>query len=333
VAVSNGTAALHLMVAAAGLGPGDEVIVPTLTFAASANCVLYVGATPVPADVDDATLLLDPADVERRLTSRTRAVIAVDFAGQPCDYEGLRRVAARRGLKLFADACHAAGASDAGRPVGSLADATAFSFHPVKPMTTGEGGMVTTEDASLARQVRILRSHGITTDWREREASGASTYEMTALGFNYRLTDLQCALGLSQLARLESDRQLREKIVAAYDDGLADNPMFRPLARRAGVIHSHHLYVVRVSSTRPGVTRADVFAAFRAEGIGVTVHYMPFHLHPYYRERFGMREGLCPVAERAAGDVLSLPCFAGMSDADAADVLAAADKITQAFAA
>src|SRR5690606_26114470 len=182
VTVSNGTAALHLIMAAAGIQPGDEVIVPALTFVASANCAAYVGAVPVAADVDPTTLLLDPSSAARRITDRTRAIVAVDYAGQPCDYLALRALAEQHGLFLVADACPAPGAADHGQPVGSLAAATAFSFHPVKPMTTGEGGMITTADAELAARARSLRSHGITSDWRERELRGSWTYDMVELG-------------------------------------------------------------------------------------------------------------------------------------------------------
>lgn len=319
--------------AASGIGPGDEVIVPAMTFVASANCAVYVGARPIPVDVDPASLLLDPALAEQAVTPRTRAIVAVDYAGQPCDYSALRTLAARYGLLLVADACHAPGAQEHGRPVGSLADATAFSFHPVKPMTTGEGGMITTDDVELASRIRVLRSHGITTDWRTREARNDPAYEMTHLGFNYRLTDLQCALGLSQLRRLEESRVRRAAIAEAYDAAFGDLPGIRPLARRSGVTHAHHLYVVRIDPARINASRAQLYAAFRAEGIGVNVHYIPFHLHPYYRERFGTGEGTCPVAEQAYRDILTLPCFAGMDDAAVADVIAAVQKIVHWFAA
>lgn len=316
VAVSSGTAALHAAMHALGIGPGDEVIVPPMTFAATANCVLYQGGTPVFADVDPDTLLLSPAEVERRITPRTRAVIAVDYAGLPCDWDALRAVAGRHGLALVADGCHALGAEHHGRPVGSLADMTVFSFHPVKHIATGEGGMIVTADAALADRLRIFRNHGITTDHRGREASGSWRYEMVELGYNYRLTDIQCALGLSQLAKLPAFLERRRAIARTYDAAFAGTAV-RPLARPEGRLHAYHLYVVRVPR------RGEVFASLRAAGIGVNVHYIPVHLHPYYRERLGTGPGLCPVAEAAYEEILSLPLFPGMTDAECATVIAA----------
>jgi perosamine synthetase len=317
VAVSSGTAALHLAVAALGIGPGDEVIVPSLTFAASANCVVYCGATPVFADVDPETLLLDVADAECRITPRTRAILAVDYAGQPCDYAALRALSAAYGLALIADACHSLGASDRGRPVGSLADLSCFSLHPVKHITTGEGGAVTTNGSDLARRLRMLRNHGIGTDHRERAEIGAWFYEMTELGFNYRLTDFQCALGLSQLRKLTGWIELRQELAAHYDEAFAAVDGIAPLALRSGASHAYHLYVVQVAN------RDEAFAGLRERGIGVNVHYVPVHLHPFYRERFGTGPGLCPVAESAYERILSLPLFPQLGADDAAFVVAA----------
>ena len=317
VAVSSGTAALHLAVAALGIGPGDEVIVPSLTFAASANCVVYCGATPVFADVDPETLLLDVADAERRITPRTRAILAVDYAGQPCDYAALRALTAAHGLALIADASHSLGATDRDRSVGSLADLSCFSLHPVKHITTGEGGVVTTDDTDLARRLRVLRNHGIGTDHRQRAENGAWFYEMTELGFNYRLTDFQCALGVSQLRKLTGWIELRQELAAHYDEAFAAVDGVAPLARRAGVSHAYHLYVVQVAN------RDEVFAGLRDRGIGANVHYVPVHLHPFYRERFGTGPGLCPVAESAYERILSLPLFPQLGAEDAAFVVAA----------
>jgi perosamine synthetase len=311
VAVNSGTAALHCAMAALNAGPGDEVIVPAITFAATANCVAYRGGTPVFADVNPDTLLIDPASVEAWLTPRTKAVIAVDYAGQPCDYDVLREITGRRGLALVADACHAMGATYHGRPVGSLADLSTFSFHPVKPITTGEGGMVTTDGPEWARRMRAFRNHGITTDHRQREAAGSWYYEMVELGFNYRLTDLQCALGLAQLPRLPAWLRRREAIARRYHRAFAGNPAVRPLAELPGRTHGRHLYVVRVAGDRK-----RVFSELRARGVGVQVHYIPVHLHPFYRERFGTGPGLCPRAEAAYEQILSLPIYPAMSDTD-----------------
>ena len=317
VAVANGTAALHAAIFALGIQPGDEVIVPANSFAASANCIVYQGGRPVFADVEDDTLLLDPRAVERLITPRTRAVVAVDYAGHPCDYDALRDLADRHQLRIIADACHAVGGHYRGRPVGSLADLSTFSFHPVKSMTTGEGGMITTQDAELARRMRRFRSHGVSVDFRQRMESGTWFYEMLDLGYNYRLSDLQCALGITQLRKLPRWVQRRQAIAARYDAALAAEPRVRRLVCRPDVSHGYHLYVIRVAR------RAAVFAALRAQGIGVNVHYVPIHLHPYYRQTFGTGPGLCPVAEQAYEELISLPMFPGLSDADVDRVLAA----------
>lgn len=331
VAVSNGTAALHAAMYAVGIGPGDEVIVPPMTFAASANCVVFQGGTPVFADVDSGTLLLDPAQVEVKITPRTKAIIAVDYTGQACDYDALRTVADRHDLTLVADACHALGGSYKGHPVGSLADLSAFSFHPVKHITTGEGGMITTDDPGLARRMRIFRNHGITTDHRQREQLGSWFYEMIDLGYNYRLTDFQCALGMSQLRKLPGWVARRQEIASRYDAAFAEIPAVEPLGVREEVSHAYHLYMVRLNLEQLQVTRGEVFAALVAEGIGVNVHYIPVHLHPFYRERFGTGPGLCPVAEAAYERLITLPMFPRMSDGDVGDVIAAVRKVTGAY--
>jgi perosamine synthetase len=342
VAVSSGTAALHAAMFAIGIGPGDEVIVPPITFAATANAVVYQGGTPVFADVHPDTLLIDPLAAAAKMTPRTRAIIAVDYAGQPCDYAALRAaIADRRSsdrqlpdrpIALVADACHAIGArDDRGRAVGTIADLTAFSFHPVKHVTTGEGGAVTTNEASLAERVRTFRNHGITVDHRQRSAQATWRYEIVELGYNYRLTDIQSALGLSQLAKLQARVERRQAIAREYDRAFAAIPEICPLAVRAGISHAYHLYVVRVDTARLTCDRATVFAALRREGIGVNVHYIPVHLHPFYRQRFGIGPGLCPVAEAAYESILTLPLFAGMATRDVQDVIEAVTKVVAAF--
>jgi perosamine synthetase len=328
VAVSSGTAALHCAMHALGIGPGDEVIVPALTFAATANCVVYQGATPVFADVDPATLLLDPAAVARRITPRTRAVVAVDYAGQPCDYDALRALTEAHGVALVADACHALGGAYRGRPVGSLADLSCFSFHPVKHITTGEGGAIVCDDPALAGRMRRFRNHGITTDHRERQERGTWEYEMEVLGYNYRLSDIQCALGISQLRKLPGWIVRRRALAALYDTALAESP-FRPLRVARHVEHAYHLYVVRLPLDS-GLDRAQVFRHLRAAGIGVNVHYRPVHLHPYYRSTFGTGPGLCPVAEAAYDEILTLPLHHGMADEDATRVIGELARLGQA---
>jgi perosamine synthetase len=332
VAVSNGTAALHAAVCAAGIGPGEEVIVPAITFVASANCVAYAGATPVFADVDGETLLLDAEDVARKVTARTRAILAVDYAGQPCDYDALRAVAAAHGLLLIDDAAHSLGARHNDRPVGSLADLTTFSFHPVKHITTGEGGMVVCDDARKAAFLRSFRNHGIDREHQQRSEQNAYEYDMARLGFNYRLTDFQCALGLSQLRKLASFVARRQAIAAQYDAAFGEMKEIRPLRRRGNVQHAYHLYVVRLNTSKLAANRAEICRALAAEGIGVNVHYKPVHLHSFYRERFGTHPGLCPTAEAAYDGLLSLPMFHGMSDSDVAMVTAAVRTVVMRYA-
>lgn len=316
VAVSNGTAALHAAMFALGIGKGDEVIVTPMTFAASANCILYQGGTPVFADVEADTLLLDPAAVEAAITPRTRAIIGVDYAGQPCDWDALRAIADRHHLALVADSCHALGARYRDRPVGSLADITVFSFHPVKHITTGEGGMAVTSDDQLAARMRSFRGHGITTTASEREKSGAWFYAMTELGYNYRITDFQCALGSSQLRKLDGWLEKRATLAQAYAAALAGQDRIRPLACRPDVRHAWHLYVVRTPE------RDEVFRRLRANGIGANVHYVPVHLHPYYQQR-GFAKGLCPVAEGAYAEILTLPLWPGMQEHDILSIVSA----------
>jgi perosamine synthetase len=323
VAVNSGTAALHAMLHALELKPGDEVIVPSLTFAATANAVLYVGATPVFADVVADTLLIDPDSVAERITPRTRAIVAVDYAGQPCDYDRLQAIADRHGLVLLADACHSLGGSWRGRSVGTLARLSAFSFHPVKPITTAEGGMVTTGDPQLADRMRTFRNHGIVTDHRQRELQGTWFYEMHDLGFNYRLNDVQCALGISQLRRLPEMVNRRRSIAEQYDRAFQAIPAVLPIKTHPLALHARHLYVVRWRPHPDGLDRAAAFRALRAAGILANVHYVPVHLHPYYRLRLGTRPGMSPVAEAAYEEVLSLPIFPRMSDQDVQHVVAA----------
>jgi perosamine synthetase len=348
VAVSSGTAALHAAVFALRIGPGDEVIVPAMTFVATANCVVYQGATPVFADVDPDTLLIDPARAEARISPRTRAIIGVDYAGQPCDTMRLGAIARKHGLALVADASHSLGASDRGVRSGKLADLSTFSLHPVKPITAGEGGLLVTDDAEFAGRARRFRNHGMTTDHRQRASAGSWHYAMTELGYNYRLTDLQAALGLSQLARLDGWIARRQAIAARYDRAFARLPGVRPLGVRPGVCHGRHLYVVRLGTPhapREAVRHAEpdeykagvaaganthrnaVFAALRAVQIATAVHYVPVHLHPFYRERFGTGPGLCPVAEAAYEEILSLPIFPAMTDEDVDRVIAAMEHL------
>jgi perosamine synthetase len=270
--------------------------------------------------------------VEKKLTPRTRAIVAVDYAGQPCDYRVLGNLAKQFDLAVVADACHALGGSYSERPVGSLADLSTFSLHPVKPITSAEGGVITTDDSRWAQRMRTFRNHGIVSDHRQREASGSWFYEMTELGFNYRLSDLQCALGLNQLKKLPAWVKRRQEIARRYDEAFAEIGAVSPLRTRPDVSHAGHLYVVRLETEQWRVGRGEVFKALRAEGIGVNVHYVPVHLHPFYRERFGTGTGDCPVAEAAYEQILSLPVFPRMSDEDVEDVVNAVGKVVRHYA-
>ncbi|HEY2836261.1 MAG TPA: UDP-4-amino-4,6-dideoxy-N-acetyl-beta-L-altrosamine transaminase [Rhizomicrobium sp.] len=324
VAVNSGTAALHCAMRALGVGPGDEVIVPAITFAASANAALYEGAKPVFSDVEPETLLIDPASVARAITPRTRAIVAVDYAGQPADYDALRALAEPRGIKIVADACHAPGATYRGRAAGTLADISCFSFHPVKHLTTCEGGMTVTDDTAMAAHMRRFRNHGIDSDHRSREAAGAHAYDMAELGFNYRLPDVQCALGLAQLKRLSGWVAARQKIARFYDAALASLAEAVPLKTHACREHAYHLYVVRLMA---GIDRDKVFARLRADGIGANVHYAPVYLHSHYAG-LGYKSGLCPKAETAARQIITLPMFPAMTEADVARVVGALTRAT-----
>lgn len=328
VSFSSGTAALHAAVLAAGLKPGDEAITTPLTFCATANAALYGGGTPVFADVRDETLTIDPKEVERRITPRTKALLPVDYAGQPADLDALLALADRHELLVIEDAAHALGAKYRSRMVGSISHMSVFSFHAVKHLTTGEGGMVTTNNSDFAQRLREVRNHGIDSDARARQAAGHWHYEMTTLGFNYRLTDIACALGLSQLPRLSANLARRRAIAARYGKALATVPSLTLPIVAADVTSAWHLYPVRVDAS---IDRAEVFNALRAEGLGVNVHYIPVHLHPYYRSRFGYRGGEFPIAETASRRLISLPMFHGMTDEDVDDVIFAVEKVMNYF--
>ncbi len=332
VGVSSGTAALHSIMYAIGIAPGDEVIVPPITFAATANAVVFQGGKPVFADVDPETLLLDPEEIKKRITPRTKAVVAVDYAGQPCNYDALRVIADRHGITLIADACHALGARYKGEKVGTLADFTAFSFHPVKHITTGEGGMITTNDTKSAAKMRMFRNHGIDSDHRRRGELGTWYYEMVDLGYNYRITDIQCALGLSQLRKMPNWLIRRQEIAQQYNEAFSGIPVIRPLAAAPDVYHAYHLYVISCFPNGSNATRGDIFARLHNKGIGANVHYIPVYLHPFYQKRFGYRRGHCPKAEKAYERIISLPIFPRMGERDVRTVIDAVTQVTEGYA-
>ena len=321
VAVSSGTAALHAAMYALDVKPGDEVIVPPITFAATSNSVIYQGGTPVFCDVSPDTLLIDTQKIRDAITPRTKAIVAVDYAGQPCDWDELKKIADENNLSLVADSCHALGATYKGRPCGSLADITVFSFHPVKHITTGEGGMAVTNDEKLAERLRRFRGHGITSTASEREKIGAWKYEMVDLGYNYRLSDIQCALGISQLKKLDGWLKKRDELAKIYAEALKGSKA-NPLKVNENSSHAWHLYTVKVPN------RDKTFKKMREKGIGVNVHYSPVHLHPYYREKFGHKPGEFPIAEEAATEILTLPLWPGM---EKENVLRVVDALNEAL--
>ena len=332
VSFSSGTAALHAAAFAAGLRPGDEAITSPLTFAATANCVLYQGATPVFADVLKDTLNVDPEQAASRITAHTKAILPVDYAGHPADLDSVLQLAERHGLIVIEDACHALGAEYRGRRVGSVAHMTVFSFHPVKHLTTGEGGMVTTDNPAFAETLRRFRNHGISSDARQRQAAGQWHYEMVLLGFNYRLSDIACALGLRQMKKLEANLARRRQIAVRYTAEFRNLSGVLPPRTRQNVNPAWHLYPIQLDPIRLCVGRAEVFRALRAENIGVHVHYIPIHCHPYYRDRFGYTGDEYPVAREAYERLISLPMFHGMADDDVDDVVRAVGKVISHFA-
>ncbi len=321
VALSSGTAALHAMFHSLDLHEGDEVIVPAMTFSATANAVVMAGGVPVFADVHPDTLLLTAELAERRITARTRAIIAVDYAGQPCEYDALGALAAQHKLRLLCDGCHALGARYRGRAVGTLAELTAFSLHPVKAITTGEGGLIATNDTHAAARLRAFRHHGLSIDPQRQAEFGPWYVDQVELGYNYRLSDFQCALGISQLKKLPQFIARRTAIAQRYLEALAAMPCYEPLRVLPDIEHAWHLFVVRLPRERWSISRREVNERLKAEGIVPQVHYRPVHLHTYYRQRFNTAAGQCPQAEAAYEQMLSLPLYPGLSDADVQRVL------------
>jgi perosamine synthetase len=331
VAVSNGTAALHAAMYALEIGPGDEVIVPAMTFASTANCVVFQGGTPIFCDVDSDTLLIDISSAESKITSRTKAIIAVDYAGQPCEYDELQTMANKHRLALVADACHSLGGKYKERPVGSLADLSVFSFHPVKHITTGEGGMIATDKGHLANRLCLFRNHGIATDYRQRHELDSWFYEMVDLGYNYRITDFQCALGLSQLKKLSEWLSRRQDIALQYDEAFSTIPAIDSLEVRTYLSHAYHLYVIRLKLEILKCDRGVIFSTLRNKGIGVNVHYIPVHTHPFYRKRFGTKFGDCPIAESTYERLLTLPLHPQMNSHEVDEVITAVSETIYYF--
>lgn len=332
VATSNGTAALHVACLALGIGPGDEVITTPMTFVASANCARYCGATVVFADINPSTYNVDPDEIEKKITPKTKAIVAVDFTGQAVELDRIQALCRRHNIYLIEDAAHSIGTRYNGRPVGSIADITCFSFHPVKTVTSGEGGAVTTNDARLYRKLVVYHSHGIThdEDWMEQKGIGHWYYEQQDLGFNYRMTDFQAALLNSQLDKLEMFSKRRKEIVAQYNAAFADVPELILQQEIPESDTTRHLYIIQLRLDRLRCTRREFFDAMSAERVCCQVHYIPVYYFPYYR-KLGYEKGLCPNAEKLYEGIMSIPLFYSLTDDDVQDVIHTVKKVIEYY--
>lgn len=333
VAVSNGTAALHCACLAAGVGPGDEVITTAITFAASANCALYCGAKPVFADIDPDTYNIDPASIEAKITEKTKAVVAVDFTGQAVDVDRIRDICDKHKLIFIEDAAHSIGTTYGGRKVGSLADMTTFSFHPVKTVTAGEGGAILTNDENLYKKLVLFHTHGITHDetlMEDAPHEGPWYYEQIELGYNYRITDIQAAILLSQLNRLDEFKARRKEIVSKYNKAFGNIPELVIQKEIAKSDTCRHLYIIQLKLDKLSCTRRQFFDAMSAENVQCQIHYVPVYHFPYYKH-LGYNKGLCPNAEYLYERIMSIPLYPAMTDEDVEDVIKAVTKVVNAY--
>jgi perosamine synthetase len=322
VGVSSCTAALHVALEAIGLQQGDEVLVPTTTFTATAEVVVYFKAIPVLVDVDPTTLCIDPAEAQKKITSRTCAILPVHFAGQPCDMDRIQQLADRHGLHVIEDAAHALPASFRGTPVGAISKLTAFSFYATKTLTTGEGGMVTTDDDELAARMRIMRLHGIGRDaWKRYSNEGSWFYEVECAGFKYNLTDIQSAIGLVQLSKCTEMRSLRARIAKQYTVGISQCEEIQVPTVLSDRESAWHLYVLRLNLDRLTIGRSEVVERLKQRGVGTSVHFIPLHMHPYYRHAYHYCHESFPVALREYLRSFSLPIYPGMSPDQVAYVI------------
>jgi dTDP-4-amino-4,6-dideoxygalactose transaminase len=328
IALDSATAGMHLALIASGIGAGDEVITTPTTFAATVNTIVHTGATPVLADIRGDDYCIDPAAIERAVTPRTRAIMPVHHGGSACDMEAIMSIARAHGLRVIEDAAHAIGTYIGDRPVGSFGDATVFSFYPTKNVTTGRGGMLTTDDDELAARCRLLALHGMSNDaWDRYTERGSWAYQVLAPGYNYVMSDLQAALGSAQFARVDEFQRKRRALAMRYSEALASvREVVLPI-ERAGTTHAWHLYVIRLDPAAVAMSRAGFIDELKARGIGASVHFIPIHHHPYYREAFGWAPGDFPAADAAFATMVSLPLFTRMSEADVDRVVAAVDDI------
>lgn len=328
VAIANGTAALHVVCMAAGIGEGDEVITTPITFAASANCALYCGAKPVFADINPNTYNIDPDDIERKITEKTKAVVAVDFTGQAVEIERIQNICKKNNLIFIEDGAHSIGTKYNGKGVGSLADMTTFSFHPVKTITGGEGGAITTNNKELYDKLILYRAHGITRNvaQMDNESHGPWYYEQIALGYNYRITDIQAALIISQLNKLDEFVKRRKEIVDIYNEAFEQMPEIIIQKEIAESDTARHLYIVQLDKDKLNGTRLDIFEALKAEKVCCNVHYIPVYYFPYY-EKLGYKKGMCPNAEKLYENMFSIPLYYGMSNEDVESVIEAIRKV------
>jgi dTDP-4-amino-4,6-dideoxygalactose transaminase len=332
VALGSCTAALHLSLAAIGLREGDEVILPTMTFAASGEVILYFNARPVLVDCEQDSFQIDPKEIEKKITSRTRAILPVHFAGAPCDMDSILEIARKHGLKVIEDAAHALPTYYHGKMVGSIGDITCFSFYATKTITTGEGGMITTENPEYAEKIRMLSLHGISKDaWKRYSAQGSWRYDILEVGYKYNLTDLQAALGLTQLAKCGSMLSKRALIAQFYDHALQSLDAFEVLPLPPGIGHAWHLYILQVNHSALRIDRDQVIEQLKLRGIGTSVHFIPLHLHRLYQQALGYRSGQFPNAEERFARAISLPIYAAMTDGDATRVVEALTDIERKF--
>lgn len=323
VACSSGTAALHIACHSIGIGEGDEVIVPAISFVASANCVLYCGGVPVFCDVEEDTLNIDPDKLEKLITEKTKAVVTVDYAGQLCDYSRIKQITDKYNLLIIEDGAHSAGQKM------YYGDVVTQSYHPVKHITTCEGGMVLTNNEQYYNSMKIFRTHGITKSFQQRTAHNQHHYDMVELGYNYRIPDLLCAMGISQIKKLDGWVVRRQEIAQMYDDKLSVvKNLVEPLTNKFNNVY--HIYTVKFNISKLSVDRDYIFKALRCEGVGVNVHYMPIYLHPYYKQ-LGYEQGLCPVAEDVYSKIMTLPIFPTMTNDDVQDVINAVIKVVEYY--